>query len=360
MKFHSIDCVGSLIFQRLTSAQRGSTSPTQGKVVFDTDLNRMYYADGVGWNEIGSGSSGISETFYPYIDITGTSDEGGLLTKTQTGIGTTSGTYTILNFTGATGFNALKVRGLYIRCRIHQIGLSPESSQITCTYPDGSTKIVLESFNHLTATQEGTGIETIILVPLNRDTTDITISAICTDAAGSAQYEIIGAIQPATTNLQILMPTGSIIPYTGTSLPTGWRRCDGTAILRYVYFDLYAVIGTTYGNGDGIYTYNMPDLRGRFPVVENPVSGPAPVGYNRLPTGTIRSSIAGGEFEHQLTINEMPIHQHQFGTDSEQFSGHEVLGQWDSVAEGLTSYVGGDDPHPNTPPYQTFDYIIKT
>jgi len=361
MKFHNIDCVGSLLFQRLTSAQRGSTSPTQGRVVFDTDLNKMYYADGIGWNEIGSGSSGTSETFYPYIDITGTSDEGGLLTKTQVGIGTTSGSYSVFGFTGATGFNTSRIRGLYIKCRTRQVGLSPESSKITCTYPDGSTKIILESFNHLTAGQEGTGVETIILVPLNQNTISITIEAICTDAAGSAQYEIIGAVQPASTNFSIVMPTGSIISYARANNVSGWRICGGDAINRIIFSDLFAIIGTTYGNGDGINTFNIPDLRGRFPVGENPLSGPVPIGYDRLPPGTVRSSVAGGEFEHTLTIAELPNHAHKANLEK-HYNGvaTDYIGSAYSSGGYYSSYAGGDQPHPNDPPYQTAIYLIKT
>jgi microcystin-dependent protein len=360
MKFHSIDCTGLLLFQRLNSAQRGLTSPSIGRIVFDTDLNKMYYGDGIGWNEIGSGSSGITGTFYPYIDITGTSDEGGLLTKTQIGIGTTSGTYIIGNFTGATGFNSLRVRGIYIRCRTHQTGTTPESSQITCTYPDGSTKTILESFNTLTGTQEGTGTDTIILVPLNEDTASITLQAICTQASGFALFNIIGVLQPALTNFQITMPIGSIIPYGSNSIPTGWRLCNGDAIHRIVFSDLFSIIGITYGNGDGLNTFNIPDLIGRFPVGENPLGGPAPVSYDRLIPGTLRSGIAGGEFEHQLSIAELPSHRHSIGRSTEDFSGHDSLYDY-TVPTGLfTSYTGLDYPHPNTPPYQAVNYIIKT
>jgi len=61
-------------------------------------------------------------------------------------------------------------------------------------------------------------------------------------------------------------PVGSIILYPGASAPTGYLICDGAAISRTTYSDLYAVIGTVYGIGNGSTTFNLPNLKGRVPV----------------------------------------------------------------------------------------------
>jgi len=55
--------------------------------------------------------------------------------------------------------------------------------------------------------------------------------------------------------------TGMVTPYAGSSAPSGWLLCDGSAISRSTYADLFAVIGTTFGSGDGSTTFNVPDLR---------------------------------------------------------------------------------------------------
>lgn len=60
------------------------------------------------------------------------------------------------------------------------------------------------------------------------------------------------------------VPSGSVFPFAGTSAPTGYLVADGSAISRSTYADLFAVIGTTYGAGDGSTTFNLPDLRGIF------------------------------------------------------------------------------------------------
>ena len=57
--------------------------------------------------------------------------------------------------------------------------------------------------------------------------------------------------------------------WTGATIPNGWFLCDGRAISRQTYKALFAVIGTTYGSGDGNSTFNLPDMRDRFPQGAN-------------------------------------------------------------------------------------------
>lgn len=59
-------------------------------------------------------------------------------------------------------------------------------------------------------------------------------------------------------------PAGIIVPFGGTSSPTGWLMCDGSAVSRSTYSTLYSAIGTSWGAGDGVTTFNVPDLRGAF------------------------------------------------------------------------------------------------
>jgi microcystin-dependent protein len=57
---------------------------------------------------------------------------------------------------------------------------------------------------------------------------------------------------------------GQIIHYPSASIPTGYLECNGATISRTTYATLFAVIGTTFGAGDGSTTFNLPDLRGEF------------------------------------------------------------------------------------------------
>lgn len=59
------------------------------------------------------------------------------------------------------------------------------------------------------------------------------------------------------------IPVGTIASYGGTSTPSyGWLLCDGSAVGRSFYSELFAVIGTFYGSGDGSTTFNLPDSSG--------------------------------------------------------------------------------------------------
>lgn len=61
-----------------------------------------------------------------------------------------------------------------------------------------------------------------------------------------------------------VIPAGTIAPFSGGTVPTGWMLCDGAAINRTTYSALFATIGTSHGQGNGSTTFNLPDYRGQF------------------------------------------------------------------------------------------------
>lgn len=62
----------------------------------------------------------------------------------------------------------------------------------------------------------------------------------------------------------VAIPTGTVIWVAASSAPAGYVKCNGAALSRTTYSDLFAAIGTTFGTGDGSTTFNVPDLRGEF------------------------------------------------------------------------------------------------
>ena len=70
----------------------------------------------------------------------------------------------------------------------------------------------------------------------------------------------------STGALSKLVPTAVIFPFAGTNIPNGFLLCNGAAVSRTVYVDLFEVIGTVYGAGDGSTTFNLPDMRNRYPI----------------------------------------------------------------------------------------------
>ena len=60
------------------------------------------------------------------------------------------------------------------------------------------------------------------------------------------------------------VPAGMVMHFAGADAPSGWLACDGSAVARADYADLFSAIGTVHGAGDGSTTFNLPDLRGEF------------------------------------------------------------------------------------------------
>lgn len=178
--------------------------------------------------------------------------------------------------------------------------------------------------------------------------------------------------------LSRLLPIGMVTPFAGSTAPDGWLLCDGSALNQNEYPDLYAVIGNSYGGSGN--TFNLPDLRGR-----------APFGYHAQQDTFSTLGSTGGTVDHQLTVEEMPEHNHTGETDND--GAHRHRGNaWMVVEEGndasvirdlddddqpnegpadirndesahkhnfTTDPTGGNEPHPNMPPFQVLNYIIK-
>ena len=72
------------------------------------------------------------------------------------------------------------------------------------------------------------------------------------------------------------IPVGTILAWSTTTAPNGYLICDGSAISRTTYAELFSVIGTTYGPGDGKTTFNLPNggvlFGNNFPVVGNGIT----------------------------------------------------------------------------------------
>lgn len=178
---------------------------------------------------------------------------------------------------------------------------------------------------------------------------------------------------------------GAIVSYAGNTAPVGWLMCDGSAVSRTTYSKLFNAIGTTYGTGDGSTTFNIPDLRGRFPVG-------AGVNYNVGSTGGSENSIIPYHNHHVEAISS--------GAQQVTLTGSaKALGWSTATASGIisitsptndrtassgknfghryyninashahtvsahdTNYAGtsGEEVGANMPPYVGVNYIIST
>jgi prepilin-type N-terminal cleavage/methylation domain-containing protein len=150
------------------------------------------------------------------------------------------------------------------------------------------------------------------------------------------------------------IPVGSSIAGFWSSPPDGYLLEDGSAVSRTTYSDLFALIGATYGAGDGSTTFNLPDSRGRATV-------------NLSNTDTEFNVIGKkyGEKTHQLTIAEMPSHNHQQYVTANS-GGSAIRNDWTrdgnggSYYQGVgTSANGSNVPHNVIQPSIVKEYAIK-
>jgi len=100
-------------------------------------------------------------------------------------------------------------------------------------------------------------------------------------------------------NQNLLIPTGTIVQYAGSSAPGGWLLCQGQPVSKTTYSTLWSILGTTYG-GD-LNNFVLPDLRGRIPL-----------GCGQLNGSGTTYGLAGknGSETHTLTVPELPSHNH--------------------------------------------------
>ena len=162
---------------------------------------------------------------------------------------------------------------------------------------------------------------------------------IAADPAAPAQSLTVdssGKISGNGAGLTGIIPAGVVLPHAGSSAPTGFLMCDGSAVSQSTYAGLYAVIGTTYGNPGGG-NFNLPDLRTNVPA-----------GYKSGDTnfGTLGGT---GGLVTQTTAAHV-ISGSQF--TSPGGSGHTYL--TDDAQTGHTHTVSALQP------YITLNYIIKT
>ena len=104
--------------------------------------------------------------------------------------------------------------------------------------------------------------------------------------------------------------TGTILPWSTVTPPSGFLECDGTAANRTTYAALFAVIGTTYGVGDGSTTFNVPNLSDNVAVGKsnNKALGSTGGANTVTPTGNVSGSTANAT----LTTAQLASHNHGF------------------------------------------------
>lgn len=229
--------------------------------------------------------------------------------------------------------------------------------------PSDLNNFAREVMSHLKAFSDGTdAIDALAVDNLKLDGN--TISS--TDTNGDIALNPNGSGSVTSSSGHVFL-SGMLVPYAGTSAPTGWLLCYGQAVSRSTYADLFSAISTTYGSGDGSSTFNLPDLRGRTVAGKDDMGGSS---ANRLTdqSGGLNGDTlgdTGGAETHTLTTAQMPSHNHtqrhngtSGGIANQMRSGGGASAQTNSI--NTTTNKGSGNAHNNVQPTIILNYIIKT
>ena len=93
---------------------------------------------------------------------------------------------------------------------------------------------------------------------------DITLTLPSSDGNANDVLQSDGSGNLSFVALPQAVPTGSVHMMATTTVPSGYLKCNGQAVSRTTYAALFAVIGETWGEGDGTTTFNVPEMRGEF------------------------------------------------------------------------------------------------
>ena len=163
------------------------------------------------------------------------------------------------------------------------------------------------------------------------------------------------------------IPTATIVPWSSSSVPSGFLECDGSAVSRSTYSALFAIIGTTYGTGDGASTFNVPNLADNVAVGKSNNKALASTGGANTVTST--GNVGGSTGAHTLTTGELPSHTHPQGNagggggNRDGYAPNPAAtgssGSGSSHSHNMSATFTGDATSV-LQPYLTLIYIIKT
>jgi microcystin-dependent protein len=173
------------------------------------------------------------------------------------------------------------------------------------------------------------------------------------------------------------IPTATIVPWSSSSVPSGFLECNGANVSRSTYSALFAIIGTTYGAGDGASTFGLPDLQDNVAIGKSGTKALASTGGANTvtSTGNVGGSTANATLStaqlasHSHSINPLdnPIHiassgettRPQNSLDSDNHPNTANTGSGTGHSHNMSATFSGDATSV-VQPYLAVIYIIKT
>ena len=167
------------------------------------------------------------------------------------------------------------------------------------------------------------------------------------------------------------IPTATIVPWTSASVPTGFLECNGAAVSRSTYSALFAIVGTTYGAGDGASTFNLPDLQDNVAMGKSGTKALASTGGANTVQST--GNVGGTTANATLSTAQLASHSHTGGGNAGNPFGAINPGTNTFFSAATTGSTGSGTGHQHNmsatftgdstsvlQPYLTIIYIIKT
>ena len=159
------------------------------------------------------------------------------------------------------------------------------------------------------------------------------------------------------------VPVGTIAPYGGSNDPAYWLICDGRAISRTAYSELFSVIGTTYGTGDGSTTFNIPDLSGKVAIGSGTNYSLGSTGGKSELTlgaaiGAADSRANGIAYLGENRTEYQSAHIYSYNLQASSYNTSSSSSYWNHCTP-VTETTGTDRNVTNMQPYVVTNYIIK-
>ena len=104
------------------------------------------------------------------------------------------------------------------------------------------------------------------------------------------------------------IPTATIVPWSASSVPTGFLECNGALVSRSTYSALFAIVGTTYGAGDGATTFKLPDLQDNVAIGKSGTKALASTGGANTVAST--GNVGGSTANATLSTAQLASHSH--------------------------------------------------
>jgi len=244
---------------------------------------------------------------------------------------------------------------------------------ITASWANTTMQNIADALTQSIASDGQTPITGNLLMGGNK-VTGMADGTSSTDAVTLAQLSAVNSVM-----------TGAIQMWPTTSAPTGYLLCDGTAVSRTTYAALFAVVGITFGVGDGSSTFNLPNYSDRFPIGKGTIASSIGstggskdaivVSHNH----TASTSISDPGHSHGVSD---PGHSHSIGGTYQAYGSPNISAVLTAISSqntggattgisiaGATTGIsastsvasnGSSGTNANLPPYLGINFIIKT